>query len=355
MLRVLITGGAGFIGSNLVRYLLRHDPAISLTVLDKLTYSGNPDNLRDLEGSSRFTFVQGDIGNASLVEGLVAQADVVLNLAAETHVDRSLLDSSVFLTTNVSGTYTLLEAARRHPLSKFLHFSTDEVYGDNREGRPSRETDLLRPTNPYAASKAAADLFCTAYFLNYGVPVVTVRPGNNLGPYQHPEKVIPLFTTNALQDQPLPLYGDGRQRRYWVYVEDTCAAVALLLDKGQAGEIYNIGAGNEVENLALAQAILDLLGKPQSLIRPVEDRQGHDRLYRLDSAKLLDLGWRPRFTFRDALEKTVRWYVENRGWWERIRSGEFASYYQRQYGHRLSLTEETPERGHGPHAHQAPP
>ena len=337
-LKVLITGGSGFIGSNFVLYLLRRYPNCQIINLDKLTYASNPDNLREVENDPRYRFVQGDICDATLVGELMAEVDVVFNFAAETHVDRSLMDAASFIATDVYGTYVLLEAARHHPnLRRFVHISTDEVYGEMAAGRSAHESDHLRPRSPYAASKAGADMQCIAFFETYGLPVIITRAANNVGPRQHVEKVIPLFITSALNDQPLPLYGDGLQVRDWLFVEDHCQALDLILQEGQPGEIYNVGADNYQENLRVAEVILDRVGRPRGLIRFVEDRQGHDRRYSLDWSKLRSLGWSPAHDFAAALEKTVAWYVANRWWWERIyAAGPFQEYYRKQYGKRLA-------------------
>jgi len=336
MRTILVTGGAGFIGCNFIRYLLREHPDYSVCNLDKLTYAGNLENLRDLSGHPRYTFVQGDICDAELANRLVKTADAVVNFAAETHVDRSLLDASPFITANVLGTFVLLRAASESRVKVFLHISTDEVYGEMPPGTSATETSPLKPRSPYAASKAGADLQCLACFETYNLPVVIARPTNNVGPFQHPEKAVPLFTTNSLEDKPLPIYGDGRQRRDWLYVEDHCQALDVLLHRGQPGNIYNIGAGNERENIEVAQTILRLLGKPQSLIKHVEDRKGHDRRYSLDFTKIQALGWRPRHDFESALASTVKWYQENSDWWHKAKSGQFARYYEQQYGRRLA-------------------
>lgn len=349
--RVLVTGGCGFIGSNFILHLLRAYPNCRVVNLDKLTYASNPDNLRDVEGDPRYRFVRGDICDPALVDGLMEETDVVFNFAAETHVDRSLMEGGSFITTDVYGTYVLLDAARRHPrVRRFIQISTDEVYGEMPPGRSARETDPLHPRSPYAATKAGGDMQCIAFWETYGVPVIITRAANNLGPRQHVEKVVPLFITSALQDRPLPLYGDGRQVRDWLYVEDHCRALDLVAREGRPGEVYNIGADNYQENIRVAEAILDLLEKPRGLIRFVEDRQGHDRRYSLDSSKLRSLGWAPQHDFLSALERTVAWYRENRWWWERIYSTpSFQEYYQRQYAQRLARgvpykAEETPSR-----------
>lgn len=333
----LVTGGCGFIGSNFIVRLLRERRDTRVINLDKLTYAGNPANLREIEDDKRYRFVRGDICDAPLVEQLMPEADYVVNFAAETHVDRSLMEPGSFIQTDVHGAYVLLEAARKSSrLRRFLHVSTDEVYGEVPEGEYSLETDSLRPRSPYSASKAGGEMQCLAYIETYGLPVVIARPANNVGPRQHIEKFVPLFTTNALLDEPLPLYGDGRQQRDWLYVEDSCEALDLLLHEGEPGEVYNVGANNHRYNIEVAETILDLLGKPRSLIRFVADRAGHDRRYGVNFHKIKRLGWSPRHGFAEAIEKTVRWYAENRWWWEPLRSGEFRDYYEKQYGRRLA-------------------
>jgi len=329
-MKILVTGGSGFIGSNFVRHVLTAHPEDSVVNLDKLTYAGNPENLRDVERDPRYRFVKGDICDASLIADLMADVDAVVHLAAETHVDRSNAGADDFLRTNVSGTNTLLEAARQSKVGRFLAVSTDEVYGSIATGA-ARESDRLNPSNPYSASKAGGDLLARAYWLTHRLPVVITRSSNNYGPYQYPEKVIPLFVTNALEDRPLPLYGDGRNVRDWLYVLDNCAAIDLVLRKGLEGEIYNIGGSNEVENFTLTRTILSLLGKPETFITRVADRPGHDRRYALDSGKIHDLGWAPAHSFEAALRATVDWYRAHEAWWKPIKSGAFKAYYARQY------------------------
>jgi dTDP-glucose 4,6-dehydratase len=337
MRNLLIAGGAGFIGSNYARLVLRERPSYRVVVFDKLTYAGNPDNLRDLAPDPRFHFVQGDICDAAAVESVLAAhaIDTIVNFAAESHVDRSLMDPGAFVQTDVYGAFVLLEAARRHGLERYLQISTDEVYGHVPAGS-STEADPLAPRSPYSASKAGADFMVLAYHVSHSLPALVTRASNNIGPYQHPEKVVPLFVTSALDHQPLPLYGDGRQVRDWLFVEDHCRAIDLALHKGQPGEVYNVGGDNERENIEVARRICDLLGRPHSLITPVADRPGHDRRYALDSAKLKALGYRPEYDFDRAMETTVAWYRANEWWWRKIKSGEFAAYYQRQYGARLA-------------------
>jgi dTDP-glucose 4,6-dehydratase len=329
-MKILVTGGAGFIGSNFVRHVLARHPADSVVNLDKLTYAGNLENLRDVESNPRYRFVKGDICDGAVVREAMSGMDAVVHFAAETHVDRSNLGADDFLRTNVNGTFTLLEAARELTIGRFLAVSTDEVYGSIAEGA-AREGDVLNPSNPYSASKAAADLLVRAYWTTHRLPVLVTRSSNNFGPYQYPEKVIPLFVTNAIEDRPLPLYGDGRNVRDWLYVLDNCAAIDLVLRKGVDGEIYNIGGAAEVQNVTLTRRILSLLGKPESLITPVADRPGHDRRYALDSSKVHALGWTPAASFDDALAATVEWYRTHDAWWKPIKSGAFRQYYQTQY------------------------
>jgi len=336
---LLVTGGAGFIGSNFVRYMLRKYPDYRIVVYDKLTYAGNLENLKDVaqDFGDRYTFVKGDICDADLVREVIRQHDIdtIVNFAAATHVDRSLMEPDEFIRTDVFGTYVLLEAAKEFGLERYHQVSTDEVYGEVLEGR-AKETDPLHTRSPYSASKASGDLLCIAYFTSFGVPVTITRGSNNIGPYQYPEKVVPLFITNAIDDQPLPLYGDGSQMRDYQYVVDHCEGIDVVLHRGQPGEVYNLGTGVETRNIDMARAILDILGKPHSLIRHVKDRPGHDRRYALDISKIRALGWESRHTFEEALEKTVRWYVENEWWWRPIKSGKhYQEYYQRQYAERL--------------------
>jgi len=332
-LKLLVTGGSGFIGSNFVRHVLAAHPDDTLVNLDKLTYAGNPANLRDVEADPRYAFVHGDVCDAKLVRDVAHGVDAVVNLAASTHVDRSLMEPDEFLKTDVFGVFTLLEAVKDLRIPRFVHISTDEVYGSVERGS-SRESDPLRPTNPYSASKAGGDLLALAYWHTHRVPVLITRSSNNFGSCQYPEKVIPLFITNALEDRPLPLYGDGRNVRDWLYVLDNCAAIDLVLRKGREGEVYNIGGGHEVENIVLTRQILHLLEKPETLIQPVKDRPGHDRRYSLDSKKIHQLGWAPRHRFGDALAATVAWYREHEAWWRPLKSGEFRAYYEKQYERR---------------------
>ena len=345
-MRVLVTGSAGFIGSAYVRHVLDNHPGDEVVTLDLLTYAGNPANLAELDGHPRHRFVQGDIADAATVDGLVGACDAVVNFAAETHVDRSLLEPEVFARANVVGVMTLLDAARRHG-RRLLQVSTDEVYGDVAPGRHSVEGDPLLPRSPYAAAKAGGELMCRAYVVSYGTEVVVTRGCNTIGPRQYPEKMVPLFVTNALRDEQLPVYGDGQQIRDWLHAEDHAAAVDLVLRQGKAGETYNVGAGNERPNLEVVRAILARLGKPESLIAYVPDRPGHDRRYALDPGKLRrELGWAPTRDFAQTLNDTVDWYVDHPEWWRAIREGAaFAAYHERQYAWRLAAAGSAPAVG----------
>ena len=333
MVKVVVTGGAGFIGSNFVRYAIETHDDWHITTLDKLTYAGRLENLHDLDGHPRHRFVKGDIADTAVATPLVRDAEIVVHFAAETHVDRSLQSAGEFIRTDVHGTFVLLDAAREAPnLRRFVQISTDEVYGSVRSGA-SRETDELRPRNPYSASKAGADRLAYSYWATYDVPVIITRASNNYGGYQYPEKVIPLFITNALDNQPLPLYGDGQNVRDWLHVLDHCRAVDLLIDQGASGEVYNVGGGNEVKNIDLTRRVLALVERPETLITPVPDRLGHDRRYCLDTSKLRGLGWTPRVDFDGGLTATVDWYRENEWWWRPIKdeNSGFKAYYDKQY------------------------
>ena len=336
MTRILVTGGCGFIGSNFVRMLLAERPDWEVVNLDKLTYAGRLENLADVAGDPRYRLVKGDICDPGAVREAMAGCRMAVNFAAETHVDRSLLGAGHFIDTDMKGVLVLLEEARRVGIERFVQISTDEVYGSIAEGSFD-EGCVLNPRNPYAASKAGGDRLAFAYWATYGVPVVITRASNNYGPYQYPEKLIPLFATNALRDESLPLYGDGRNVRDWLHVSDHCRAVLFVLEHGSNGEVYNIAGGNERENIAITREVLRLLGKPETLIRPVDDRVGHDRRYSLDASKLGGLGWAPRVAFEAGVADTVRWYAENEAWWRPIKDhdGEFRRYYEEQYGARL--------------------
>jgi dTDP-glucose 4,6-dehydratase len=336
MTRILITGGCGFIGSNFVRLVLAERPDWDVVNLDKLTYAGRLENLADVADDPRYRFVRGDICDPKAVRESMAGCDLGVNFAAETHVDRSLLGAAHFIDTDIKGVLVLLEEARRVGLARFVQISTDEVYGSIGEGSFTEES-VLNPRNPYAASKAGGDRLAFAYWATYRVPVVITRASNNYGPFQYPEKLIPLFVTNALRDLPLPLYGDGRNVRDWLHVSDHCRAILHALERGADGEVYNIAGGNERENIAITREILRLLGKPDSLIRPVADRIGHDRRYSLDADRLRALGWAPQVPFERGLADTVRWYAEHEAWWKPIKDhdGAFRRYYEEQYGGRL--------------------
>jgi dTDP-glucose 4,6-dehydratase len=343
MMRYLVTGGAGFIGSNFIRFLFdKYGDDARVVNLDKLTYAGIRENLAEYEGRKNYRFLHGDIARPEDVAEAYKGADgtgvdVVVNFAAETHVDRSLMEAGTFIETDVHGVLVLLEEARKHApaLKRFVQVSTDEVYGSIESGS-FRETDALHPRNPYSASKAGGDRMAYAYAQTYGMPVIITRASNNYGPFQYPEKLIPLFVTNAIDDQPLPLYGDGRNVRDWLFVEDHCAAIDFVIEHGENSEVYNIGGGNECQNREITQRILDLLKKPQSLIRKVADRQGHDRRYSIDTTKLESLGYRNTRNFDDALGITVKWYREHEAWWRAIKekSVEYRAYYEKQYSNR---------------------
>jgi dTDP-glucose 4,6-dehydratase len=347
-MKILVTGGAGFIGANYVRMVLAEksgNAGDTVINLDVLTYAGNLENLAGLETHPRYRFVRGDIADRPLVTALFDEGvDAVVNFAAESHVDRSIDDPDAFLHTNVAGTLALLDCARRAGVKRFVQVSTDEVYGSLGPTGAFTEESPLQPSSPYAASKAAADLLALSFRTTYGLPVMVTRCSNNFGPYQFPEKVIPLFVTNLLNDQPVPLYGDGMNVRDWIHVADHCAAVDLVLRRGEPGEVYNIGARSEQTNRALTEMILAELGKPASLIRHVTDRLGHDRRYAMDPTKIERvLGWTPRHEFAAGLRATVAWYRDHRAWWEHIKSGAYTDYYERMYGERLRRSAE----GHG--------
>ena len=337
-MKLLVTGGAGFIGSNFVRHVVSTGPDVEVVNLDKLTYAGNLENLADIDNVGRYTFVKGDISSVEDVEDVFGKHrfDAVVNFAAESHVDRSLhLGATGFITTNVLGTQILLDASRAHGVSRFVQVSTDEVYGSLGEGGRFCESSPIQPNNPYAATKAGADFLVRAAHKSHGTDAVITRCSNNFGPYQFPEKLIPLMIANALEDKPLPVYGDGKHVRDWIYVRDHCEAIALVLHEAKPGSIYNIGGDHDVPNIDIVRLILQILGKPESLITYVKDRPGHDRRYAMDSSLIRkDLGWTPNHSFEDALHETVEWYLSNRTWWERIRSGEYRQYYERIYGKR---------------------
>ncbi len=332
---ILITGGCGFIGTNFVRHMLeKYD--YHIINLDKLTYAGNLENLEDVAGDSRYTFVRGDIASPADLEGVFGRpVDIIVNFAAESHVDRSIMDPDTFIKTNINGTFNLLEMARKKGIKRFVQISTDEVYGSLGKTGAFREDTPLSPNSPYSASKTSADILAMAYFKTYGMPVIVTRCSNNYGPYQFPEKLIPLIITNALADMELPVYGDGLNVRDWIHVKDHCAAIDLVVHKGEDGNTYNIGASNERANIEIVKLVLEILGKPESLIRYVKDRPGHDRRYAIDSGKITEkLGYKPGVDFSDGMRETVEWYVKNKGWWERIRTGAYLDYYEKMYGNR---------------------
>jgi dTDP-glucose 4,6-dehydratase len=339
-MKLLITGGAGFIGSNFLRFLVRERPEIGVVNLDRLTYAGNLENLEGMEAlaGANYRFVRGDIADPKILEEVwtANPIDAVINFAAESHVDRSIESAEDFIRTNVNGTLALLEAARKHGVKRFLQISTDEVYGSLGPTGKFVETTPLSPRSPYSASKAGADLLGLAFFETYKLPVLITRCSNNYGPYQFPEKLIPLMISNALEDKPLPVYGDGLQVRDWIHVEDHCRALLLVLEKGTPGEVYNVGGDSEKPNIEIVRLILAALGKPESLIKYVADRPGHDRRYAIDFTRIeRELGWRPRVNFTQGIKDTIDWYVKNKSWWGRIKSGEYQKYYEKMYGWRI--------------------
>jgi dTDP-glucose 4,6-dehydratase len=334
-MKLLVTGGCGFIGSNFVRFMLREHDDVQVVNIDALTYAGNPENLADVEADPRYEFVHGDVADRAAVEPVFADGvDAVVHFAAESHVDRSILDAAPVVRTNVLGTQVVLDLALKHGVSRYVQISTDEVYGSlEPDADPSDESARLQPNNPYSASKAAGDLLARAYFRTHGLPAIVTRCSNNFGPYQFPEKLIPLCITNAMEDRPLPLYGDGLNRREWLHVEDHCRALDLVVQRGEPGTIYNIGGVNERPNIEIMRTILDLVGKPHDLIEHVADRRGHDRRYAMDASRIRrELGWESTVAFEDGMQRTVAWYAENRTWWERVKSGAYREYYERQYG-----------------------
>ncbi len=334
MEKILVTGGAGFIGSNFVRMLLGRRRKLKITVLDKLTYAGNLANLSGVMERDDFEFVEGDICSPRLLDRVVPDKDIIYNFAAETHVDRSILRAKSFVETDIMGTYRLLQAAMKYSIPRFVQVSTDEVYGSIPEGK-FEETDPIKPNSPYSATKSGADLLVRSFYRTYRLPVLITRSSNNYGPYQHPEKFIPLFITNALEGKPLPLYGDGKNVRDWIYVEDNCRAIELVGRKGKAGEVYNIGANEEKTNLYIARKIINLTGADRELLTFVSDRPGHDRRYALSARKVKRLGWKKRVKFGKGLDKTVRWYQRNREWWKSIKEGDFSKYYSKLYEERI--------------------
>lgn len=337
MKTILVTGGAGFIGSNFIRYMLNKYEDYKIINLDLLTYAGNLENLKDVEDNPNYEFIKGDIADRELVNNLFEKYkfDYVINFAAESHVDRSIEDPGIFVKTNIMGTQVLLDAAKKYGIEKYLQVSTDEVYGALGSTGMFTEKIPLAPNSPYSASKASADLLVRAYYKTFGLPVNITRCSNNYGPYQFPEKLIPLMIVNALEDKDLPVYGDGLQVRDWLHVKDHCSAIDTVLHKGKIGEVYNIGGNNEKKNIEIVKLILEKLGKPESLIKYVKDRPGHDRRYAIDNTKITtELGWEPSYTFEQGMEETIQWYLDNRDWWEKIRSGEYMKYYRRMYKNR---------------------
>ena len=330
-MKLLITGGAGFIGSNFIRHIINKYPDYHITNLDKLTYAGNLDNLKDINGHPNYTFIRGDICDAKAVADAASGVDVIINFAAETHVDRSILEPGSFIQTDVYGTYVLLEAVKAHGIKRYIQISTDEVYGSIEGGSFTEESPLM-PSSPYSASKAGSDMLVHSYWKTYHLPAIITRSSNNFGPYQYPEKLIPLFITNALDDKQLPLYGDGLNVRDWIYVMDNCEAIDVVLHKGQEGEVYNIGGGNERTNVEITGIILRETGKPKDLIKHVKDRLGHDRRYSIDSSKLRTLGFENKYSFEEAMIDTVRWYRENEWWWRKVKSEDFKKFYKKAYG-----------------------
>ncbi|MFC1633149.1 dTDP-glucose 4,6-dehydratase [Patescibacteria group bacterium] len=330
---ILVTGGAGFIGSNFIRYMLQKYPEVSIINLDKLTYAGNLENLQDIEGDARYNFVKGDIADSKLLDEILPKVDSIINFAAETHVDRSIDGGEDFIMTDVLGTFRLLEGVRKHSIKRFLQISTDEVYGDIPAGQTSKETDSLKPSSPYSASKAGGDFQVIAAHRTHDLPTLITRCTNNYGPNQYPEKLIPLFITNIIEGLELPIYGDGQQVRDWIYVDDHCEAVDLVLREGQLGEIYNVGANQdpEITNMMITDSIIKELGKGEELKKFVDDRPGHDRRYAVDTDKIEALGWNRRTDFAEGIKKTVQWYTEHPSWWQKIKSGEFKKYYLEQY------------------------
>ena len=333
MKRYLVTGGAGFIGSRFVHHILGKYDEVSLINVDKLTYAGNPDNLKDVSDDDRYSFYHDDICDKKRMAEIFREhkPEIVLNFAAESHVDRSIGSPEDFINTDVYGTFILLEEARKNEVQRFIQISTDEVYGSTL-GEPFRETDPLMPSSPYSASKTGADRLAYSYFKTYGLPVIISRASNNYGSHQYPEKLIPLFITNAIDDKELPLYGDGLNVRDWLYADDHCSAIDFITSNGVSGEVYNVGGGNELTNIMITDSILELTGKSKELIKFVDDRPGHDQRYALDTSKLSALGWDPETDFKTGMEKTVEWYMENRSWWEPLKSGEYLEYYKNNYG-----------------------
>ena len=329
-MKLLVTGGAGFIGSNFIKFILNKYPEYKIINLDKLSYAGNLDNLRDMGENKNYSFVKGDICDHDLVNKLVKDVDIVVHFAAETHVDRSIMEAGIFVKTDILGTFNLLNSAKHNKIKKFIHISTDEIYGSIEDGSADEDGPLI-PTNPYSASKAGADRLAYSYFAAFKLPVIIARSSNNYGPYQHVEKLIPLFTTHAIENKKLPLYGDGLNKRDWLYVLDNCEAIDLLMNKGVDGEAYNVGADNEKTNIEVTKIILNELNKSDNLIEFVKDRISHDKRYFLDCGKIKKLGWKPKHKFDKTLRQTIKWYVDNKWWWKKVKNGEFKHYHNKQY------------------------
>ena len=334
----LVTGGLGFIGSNFVRYILKNFSDIKVINIDKMTYAGHPDNLMDVQDNPLYSFFKGDICDRELVESIFQKnkIDVVVNFAAESHVDRSIEDAASFIKTDIEGVWNLLEKSKKHGIERFIQISTDEVYGTIPEGSAD-ENYPLRPSNPYSASKAGGDRLAFSYFVTYGLPVIVTRASNNYGPFQYPEKMIPLFITNAMEDQRLPVYGDGHQKRDWLHVLDHCEAVQFIIEDGENGETYNIAGNCEKMNIEVTETILDLMEKSKDLLTYIEDRPGHDRRYSLASHKLKSIGWTAAREFRTGLKETVEWYIQNEAWWKKRKDSEFREYYKKNYGYRMKM------------------
>ena len=332
MVKILVTGGAGFIGSNFINYMMEKYPDYEVINLDVLTYCGNLENLKNVEFNENYSFIKGNIRNKELVDTIIKDCDYVINFAAESHVDRSIKDPEIFIKSNVLGTQVLLNAVKESNVEKYVQISTDEVYGSLGATGYFTETTPLAPNSPYSASKASADLFVRAYHETFDLPINITRCSNNYGPYQFPEKLIPLMISNALEDKPLPIYGDGKNIRDWLHVHDHCTAIDLVLHEGKTGEIYNIGGNNEKQNIEIVKLILNDLNKPESLIKYVDDRLGHDRRYAIDSSKIQnELGWKPEYTFETGIKETIKWYLDNQNWMEQIKTGEYQEYYRKMY------------------------
>ncbi|MGO9642776.1 MAG: dTDP-glucose 4,6-dehydratase [Candidatus Acidiferrales bacterium] len=349
-MKILVTGGAGFIGSNFIRHVLGLASEYGIVNYDKLTYAGNLENLKEVEGNPRYSFVRGDICDASAVEKAMRGCDVVVHFAAESHVDRSIYEPAPVIETNVTGTFILLQVARTLGVERFVHVSTDEVYGDMQPGAFADENSQLQPNSPYSASKAGSDLLVRSYVRTFDFPAIITRSSNNYGPFQFPEKFLPLMITNALEDKPLPIYGDGKQQRDWLHVEDNCRGILAVLERGRIGEVYNIGGLDIEENIAIARSLLRVLGKPESLLSYVKDRPGHDRRYALRTNKMeRDLDWRPSIRLEDGLKQTIDWYKNNRAWLEGVRQGDYRAYYEKYYENRdSSLSAISPSGPKGP-------